>query len=430
MKKIFLPIIALSFLGLVLFLTKKQKGNTEKQEFVSPIGRSIQLNTLGTQDAREKKVVYGYLPYWTIEYVDYFDLNILTDVAYFGLHINERGDFIKTQETEEGVVQNPGYDNWHNNEKLSIFIKRAQRKDVNIALTIISHVDEVSTNFLSCEECWDVFYKNLKAEMDLHNIEDVNLNFEYYETVDKEISLKYSAFTKFVKRKLSKDFEDPQVVVTAFADSLINDRVSDIQSLAKVADKLFIMAYDFHISQSDKASPVSPMGGAGLHAGYDIRTMIKDYLSYAPPQKLILGVPYYGFNWTEADEEVLEERKKITEAEKQNEDNGEKQGDEVKLPKNNNTITQTYADIMEIIETRKEEKKFGKLSWDELAQVPIYRYLDNETKKERTIYFENRKSLEVKYKLAKEFDLAGVGIWALGYDADRPELWDLLNKEF
>jgi len=437
MKKIFLATSLLFLLGFSVFSIKKQKSVLEKQKFLSPLGKALQLDTLGIQAARERKIVYGYLPYWTIDEVDNFDLATLTDIAYFGLHVDENGNFIKTQETDEGTIQNPGYDNWHNNEKLREFIKKAQNKDVRVALTAMSHIDKNSTEFLYCKECWDTFYGNLKAEMDLHNIRDVNLNFEYYETVDKEISLKYSEFAKFVKRKLSKDFKDPQLVVATFADSLINDRVSDVPSLAKIADKLFIMAYDFHVSQSDKAAPVSPMGGAGRYAGYDIRTMIKDYLAYVPPQKLILGVPYYGFNWAKADEEILAEREELLrKTEQKSEDgaaeggNGESKETEVDLPRNNNTVTQTYSDIMEIIETREKEKKSGALSWDELAQVPVYRYLDNETGKERTIYFENQKSLEVKYELAKEFELAGVGIWALGYDTDRPELWNLLNEEF
>ena len=445
MKKVFLAIGLLFIVVFCLFSIRKQKNIVGKQEFISPFGKDLRLNTLGTQIAGERKTVYGYLPYWTIDEVDNFDLDALTDIAYFGLHIDENGNFIKTQQTDEGTIQNPGYDNWHNNEKLSNFIKEAQNRNVSVALTIISHIDKNSTEFLYCKECWDNFYGNLKTEMDLHNIQDVNLNFEYYKTVDKEVSLKYSEFTKFVKRELSKDFESPQIVVTTFADSLINNRVSDVPSLAKIADKLFIMAYDFHISQNDKAAPVSPMGGAKFYAGYDVRTMIKDYLSYVPPQKLILGVPYYGFNWEEADEETLAEREKLLEemerkreggvAEEGTEEHEEGETDRgsdtiVNLPRNNNTVTQTYSDIMEIIETRKEEGKGGMLSWDELAQVPVYRYFSDETGKERTVYFENQKSLEVKYELTKEFDLAGVGIWALGYDGNRPELWQLLKKEF
>ena len=36
----------------------------------------------------------------------------------------------------------------------------------------------------------------------------------------------------------------------------------------------------------------------------------------------------------------------------------------------------------------------------------------------------------MKYDLVKEDGLGGVGIWALGYDGSRPELWDALAAAF
>jgi spore germination protein YaaH len=177
---------------------------------------------------------------------------------------------------------------------------------------------------------------------------------------------------------------------------------------------------------ADKAAPVSPMGGSGLHAGYDIKTMIKDYLSYVPPQKLILGVPYYGFNWAKGEERIIEE---IEENPNEHDDNpkdeNEDDDEDKKVEIIKDSITQTYSEIITNIEELNAE-----VQWDEPGQVPFYEYVDEETQKTRKVYFENEKSLSVKYQIAKEFDLAGVGIWALGYDGDRPELWKLLDTEF
>ncbi len=456
-RGILILIIVLSSAGAAYIL--KRSGLFERKaassEIISPISDSFQIDTLGVSDnkgKRENYTVYGYLPYWTIDEVATFQLDNLTDVAYFGLHIDKEGNFQKTEESDEETIPNPGYSNWRNNQRLANFIQRAKSQDVRVALTVISHVDDISTDFLNCRDCWDNFYKNLKIEMDVHQIEDVNLNFEYYQLVDKQTALKYTNFTKFVKTNLQKDFDNPKVVVTTFADSLINNRVSDVPTLAKVADGLFIMGYDFHVTKADKASPVSPLGGRGFHAGYDIRTMIRDYLSYAPPQKLILGVPYYGFNWGEGeviihdeleleetersedeseeenDEEVEdnEEKTKSDDSDnKENEGDKENREDEKSIEIIKDSLTQSYAEIMKNI----EENEF-EVHWDELGQVPYYEYEDEEAEKPRKVYFENKKSLTVKYRLIKEFDLSGVGIWALGYDGKRPELWELLEIEF
>jgi len=68
--------------------------------------------------------------------------------------------------------------------------------------------------------------------------------------------------------------------------------------------------------------------------------------------------------------------------------------------------------------------------WDENAQVPFYSYTSPSTGSIRQVYYENENSLRIKYQITKNNNLAGIGIWALGYDGDRSELWNLIYDEF
>jgi hypothetical protein len=45
-------------------------------------------------------------------------------------------------------------------------------------------------------------------------------------------------------------------------------------------------------------------------------------------------------------------------------------------------------------------------------------------------FADNAYSLGMKYDWIKRYNLAGIGIWALGYDNGYPELWDLLRDKF
>jgi spore germination protein YaaH len=381
------------------YLVQQQDPNLS---ILSPISKSFSILAFTSKRTPPNKIVYGYLPYWTIKDGKYLQMDKLTDIAYFGLYLDENGDFIRYENGET----NPGYNNWLNNEDLDKIIREAKNNNVRFSLTVVSHVDEVSDKFLACRDCWDNLANNLIEELNRKEIKDVNLNFEYVELVPEEKADQYTQFVDFLNKRLDDEYGDSQLVVSTFADSIVKNRITNIEDLGSVADALFIMGYDFHRPTSDNAGPVSPINGKGVHAEYDINTMLKDYLAFVPPNKLILGVPYYGYNWVVETED--EYAKRI---------NG---SDEYGFSQ-----SQTYESIMETLITIKPE-----LKWDELAQSPYFTYRSPETGYLRSVYFDNEQSLAVKYQLINDNDLAGVGIWALGYDGGYSELWNLLEKYF
>jgi spore germination protein YaaH len=71
-----------------------------------------------------------------------------------------------------------------------------------------------------------------------------------------------------------------------------------------------------------------------------------------------------------------------------------------------------------------------KEGWDEDAQVGWRAYKLAESDTWRMVFVEDEKSLGIKYDFAKSRNLAGVGIWALGFDDGHTELWTLLSNKF
>ncbi len=395
-------ILLVLILGTIFTINSYIETKGTNLNVLSPISKSFSILAFASKRVPPKKTIYGYLPYWSIDKKKHLQYDKLTDIAYFGLHIDEKGDFIKYQNGETV----PGYYHWKNSKDLENIIKDAKKNDVNFAPTIISHVDDVSDKFLDCRECWDNLANNIINELIEKDLKDVNLNFEYAELTPKEKAAQYTEFVAFLNHKLDNTIGDSTLVVSTFADSTVKERVTHIESLGKAADLLFIMGYDFHRPTSDSAGPVAPIGGKGVHAEYDLETMIQDYLAYVPPSKLILGVPYYGYNW------VVERDEKYSKRISGRDDIGFSQ-------------SQTYESIMETVLTVKPDVK-----WDDLAKSPYFTYVSPETGSIREVYFEDIDSLKVKYQMVKEHNLAGVGIWALGYDGGYEELWNLLEQEF
>ena len=390
-------LVLINIIGSIWFVNKKT-------HFLTPLANSISIFNNSKQFKANDNIVYGFLPYWGLNEMNNIDLNTVTHIAYFSLHVEKDGSIRKIG--ADGNID-PGYNQWKNNKELDEFIKKAKQNNVQVALTILSHEADVSDEFLFCEQCWPKLLNDLTLELDSKRIKDINLDFEYASYTEKKYADQYTKLTAYLNENLDKIYGGSFVVVSSFADSIKNPRVSRPQELALVADGIFMMAYDFHVPTSDVVGPIAPIGGVEEQGkSYDITTAVNDYLQYVPAEKLILGVPYYGYNW-------------VVDSYNPNAN---------RLPGNDYigySQSQTYKDVIETIINIKPQ-----IQWDEVAMVPYFSYVSPDTGSIRTVYYENARSLSEKYKLIKNYSLGGVGIWALGYDGGYQELWDLLDQEF
>ncbi|HNU76289.1 MAG TPA: glycosyl hydrolase family 18 protein [bacterium] len=407
-KILIISIFVISALLFTASMSVKKTGtpkNIRSSKVVSPFSSNINvLSSFSKISEKPRKLIYGYLPYWNITKIEYLQLDKLTDIAYFGLYLNEYGDFMTTTIGEDGTtIIEPAYNNWKNSDELNLLITHCKENNVRFALTIIAHDDASNDEFLNCRECWDNLVKNLRTELDRKGIRDVNLNFEHAEGTKEGIDKKFSEFTKYLNDELDKIYGNSYVVVSAFGDSATQNRVSsDLENLSRAADGIFIMAYDYHQPTSEEIGPVSPIEGPGI----DIKETINDFLTKVPPNKIILGVPYYGYNWLVEDESQYSKRKDGSD------ENGYSQ-------------SQSYEDILgTILELNPV------LKWNEEGKSPYFTYVSPETGQLRTTYYENAKSLKYKYDIVNEYNLGGVGMWALGYDGGYTELWNLLYDYF
>jgi hypothetical protein len=125
---------------------------------------------------------------------------------------------------------------------------------------------------------------------------------------------------------------------------------------------------------------------------YDItRRIQEDYLvEGVPPSKLLLGVPWYGYDWP-----VSSSARKDTTT--------------------GTGTSKTYITTVQMV------LNYGK-TFDSETSVPWTSYQSGT--QWRQMWFEDSLSLLRKANHAKKKNLAGVGIWALSYEAGRPEIWN------
>lgn len=148
-----------------------------------------------------------------------------------------------------------------------------------------------------------------------------------------------------------------------------------------VADYVIIMGYDEHFAGSDAAGSVASIGY--------VRNGIEKTLEEVPAEKVINAVPFYTRLWhTDNDGDLTSSALGMSSAEKTVSNNGA-------TPEWSDESGQYYAEF---------ENADG-----------FYQ-----------IWLEEEASIEEKAKLLKEYGLAGIASWRLGYERD--EIWDVILK--
>jgi spore germination protein YaaH len=185
--------------------------------------------------------------------------------------------------------------------------------------------------------------------------------------------------------------DDPIITMATPAIDWLN--AWDYNALAQITDGLFIMGYNYFYSGSSFSGPVSPLG----EYFYDLEYTVNDYLYKTDNQsdKIILGLPYYGYDWPVINSNINAETT----------DDG---------------IAKTYSSIQATLSQYDSH-------WHENSNSSWISYENNNW---RQCWYDDSLSLSNKYQFAKDNNLSGVGIWALGYDNGNNELWDALENQF
>jgi len=178
------------------------------------------------------------------------------------------------------------------------------------------------------------------------------------------------------------------------------------RAVASGADAMFIMGYDYRTASSSPVGSVAPL----TSGGYDIRDTIAAYASRVSPSRLILGVPYYGRAWSTATN--LVHARNIS---------GTRYGASASV---------TYVNALPYFTAHgKQYDTTEAVAWT------VYRRQNCTTtygcvNPYRQLYLDDARALGRKYDLVNAYRLRGAGIWALGYDGTKPELWNMLRAKF
>lgn len=156
------------------------------------------------------------------------------------------------------------------------------------------------------------------------------------------------------------------------------------QLIGDASDAVLLMTYEWGYTYGPPMS-VAPIG--------PVRRVLEYALTHIPANKIFLGIPSYGYDWT-----LPFVR-------------GESRADSISNPEAIGLARRHGREIL----------------FDNETMTPHFNYTDGNGK-EHEVWFEDARSMKAKYDLVREFSLKGMGYWNLM----RPfkQNWSLLNAMF
>jgi spore germination protein YaaH len=327
-----------------------------------------------------KKEILGFFPYWVLDNEEKIHLDAVTTVALFGLEVDGRGNIALVY--SDGT-RDPGWSMW-NDKKLDDFLSRTKRRGVKTVLTLKAFNNSNIEQLVRSDLAQKQFIANAVELVKMKSLNGINLDFEYTGTPDSTTRDGFTRMVANLSAELQRQVENSKLSVSTYLTSASNEDLFDLPKLSSFVDNFVVMGYDVHTPKGEPG-PVAPLEGPNGISG-----ALQSYVDRIESSKLILGVPYYGYDWVLGTEDTSQ----------------------------NSGVP--YA----IIAASK-----AKVLWDDATQTPSYRYKDG-VGLTHEVHFENTQSLGMKYDYVNKNNLAGVALWAMGYEGDDRELDQLLLDKF
>ncbi len=320
------------------------------------------------------KAVFGYLPDW--EYPDAKNnlrYDLLTHIAAFDFNVSNNG-----------FISNPSGWPWTD------IINAAHSNGVKVVMVAVNFNKDDIRNIITNNSVTNNFINNVISKINQYNLDGVNIDFEGLYTDDR--GSRINNFMKALSDSVHANLPGKEV---SFAAPAVNwGNHWNLSGLAASCDYLFIMGYDFYGSWSSNTGPTAPLTGDSYNV---TNTVLTQYASVTQnnPEKLILGVPYYGIHFKASSSA---ENAPVTEF--------------VESPRYRSTVS-----LISL---------YGR-KWSTKYKTPWLAWNDGVW---HQLWYDDDSSLGLKYDLAITHNLKGVGMWALNYDGTRNELWNELDIKF
>lgn len=348
MKKIIIFILIILF-ALFFFFQREQK-----------LSRQSTNPLINSSNITQEEESFIFVPYWTFS--DSLEVNGYDNVIYFGVTYDENG----ISRNEDGF------------SKLNIFSSNVS-PDKKTYLTLRILGEDADSNFLDNQNLQEKVGADLRQIANEFGFEGVVIDYETsafgFSSTESRINKMYKTLHDEIKKS------NLEFLITVFGDNYYRARPYNIKELNNIADKVIIMAYDFHKARLNPG-PNFPFSNKDKY-GYDFQTMIKDFEKDLDYKKIVVALGYFGYDWK------LENGVSVEMAE----------------PLSFNQIKSFYLDSCDFERCKAEVNSDNE---------SVIRYVDGEGF-DHEVWFEDEKSSRKKIEFLNSIGINQIAFWAYSY---------------
>jgi len=273
------------------------------------------------------------------------------------------------------------------NDESLISSARAQNVAPLMVITNIleggSFDSDLAHTILTNQQVQTTLLNNVVQTLDSKNYFGLDIDFEYIFPDDRE------AYNRFIRRVVDRLRPLGYTVTTALAPKISGDQqgllyeAHDYAFHGATVDHVILMTYEWGYTYSPPRA-VAPVN------------LVEDVLRYAvtviPSEKILMGIPNYGYNWT--------------------------------LPFVQGSAARTISNTAAVNLAAREN---AEIQFDEESQSPFFNYYDDQGR-EHEVWFEDARSIQAKLELVNEYNLGGVSYWTV--NSFFPQNWLVLESMY
>lgn len=296
-----------------------------------------------------------FVPYWGLN--DRLGVSNFDTYYYFGVSFDEKGEI----EHEDGFEQIDEFTNALGDTAKKYLVIRMINQDFNKKLISDIKLQEK----IMTQSAFIIEQKGFDGA-----VLDFETSVLGFASIEKTITSFIENFSKKIHS------EKKEFYVTLYGDTYYRGRPYDVGAIAKVSDRIIVMAYDFHKARGS-GGPNFPFD-ANSEYPYDFKKMISDFKKDVPVEKIEITFGFFGYDWA-------------------------KEGINLAQSYSYGEIKQKFIEnCVNCIDLTDNQSQEGHISYKE-GNV------------EHDVWFETPKSVEIKKKYANQKGITHFSAWAYSY---------------